>query len=1468
MARNAKWAKTQREARESAAAEIDGGGHLLSDVLRLQSRYVGSRYVVAPKPSTSHDARSLTAVGSNDPWNSPAAGNVTSSLTAGGEISSLTTVSALPELEVDWEVWVAHAQPNRDPESYVEADVNIPSPTDEDPWRAAWPSKTHPPFGIFGSVPGPVASSPTAVGDQPAKYSQRTLCAEYKDKEFAAMVEEFKKFDSIAFARTYDFTMSTNTDPVSKQISTRLREMRNLVFDVLPDHAARHLKWWKTQCAAMRRTFRKDNTQPVYVISLWATSLKAGSKYQAFWAQVLDLIKDFDPDELDDNLVLSYFLKQPFTKPGAICLAITDSTWQAYAPSWCPTQQERWETDRVCDYKKGWRTEQVGNWLQHAMESDAWPSKGWSCVHQWSPLSPLSMSELWKAAAAGPIVTLDEWTKSTNNTNVKKWCTKYLNKLLEPALKRAKGLRTHQTAVRVRKFFDSSYGVEEATKAEKKTGILFNVVEPKPSPVTTSVTVTLVDYVICSTGLNGANPGTPGLYDQPATYVSAEGPQMPYEIHEGLSNLVDTASSLGKFTHVSAAQCATTYKYRNPTEWQQAAEKSCHDIKYDSSLNKEYTIDTCAGIERDGIRTRADLGHWDSWHFVTHKLTCETVMRHELNKLKLMECMYPDEEQMKGWIDLLTLGRSSSSASSLTAAGGSTNDQPESLSELIPSVIPFTPTFIPGLTAGTTAEAPIIYQICDGDVLAGPDSHEPDGPGTEVPESPALPKTAPLAASRQPAAAQQKRQRSHPKYTYTVSEHVADARRDPRSYSCPQNVNPSAIAYSSSEPTLRKWWESRPSSAPLPVPRGPPREAPPVPPVPRGPFLREASSPTEQPVPTEVPPPTSPVPTDDAAEEGLIEEHLSRLMLQSTTGPLAATSEVVPEEEQSIANSRQRAGSLTAVGSPGTRSPSVPAASPTPDDVFDDEAYGRRYYTYNDGGRSLYAIIKRHYRPSAWTGFWKMGKPRCATNNCPYACTGLASHRCCIWCGNNSGKHCKTCAKCWHIPAVSEWEDNDWLVDGLPSKYALLLPDEREAFNNLGLSPVNFNSMPSVEQGWWRADVPGDTVTPPASDNGAPVVPWHLPVGLCYTHDVTTWGFILPIVVAHNNGWTRHEHFGTCGQGCPCCGSHCKVDGSSCDECYDGWVLTCVCKSFYIYILDIAQGYPASAAASIETHNPAPLAIEVGPGLAPIERASYRLDQYHRQSDKTPQQHWHKYLEVKGRSLPGGMRLYERGYTPQNANQDLLKYLKSPHRRELMRANDWNAIFGKPIVESEPDEHRERLAPSASSLTAASVAGETDVLLDASSLTAAGSSDRPPINPRPMMIGAKPKSRPTSNKIPGKNLPSEKPTSKSKPAPRTHSTLRYTPSVSCAVAWERVIDDNVTIKALRNDRFSGSITLRTRCLTGCSQTGPLVYPARSSLSMPLRGCRRQDLKGPTRFLRSRFPRSTHGRSPPADRPNS
>ena len=328
--------------------------------------------------------------------------------------------------------------------------TDIPSPTVDDPWRANWLMKSpvaYPQFGIFGSIPAPVASSLTAAGDKPVKYSQKTLCVEHADKTYAEMVTELEKFDPISAARDYNFTMSKSTDPVGKQITTRLREMRRLVFEVLPDHAHRHLKWWKTQCVLKNRTFRNHETDPVYVISLWATSIRSANKYQEFWARVLALIEDFDPEKLEDNLVLNQFLKQPFVRPGAVCLGITDSTYVGYAPvRYCPKQQERWDEDKVCDYKKGWRHERVGDWLERAMRSSVWPSRDWSFVHNWMALSPLSLSEAWKAAAAGPIVSLDQWTESTNNGSVKTW-SKYLSTLMEPALQRAAGHRTPQTAI-------------------------------------------------------------------------------------------------------------------------------------------------------------------------------------------------------------------------------------------------------------------------------------------------------------------------------------------------------------------------------------------------------------------------------------------------------------------------------------------------------------------------------------------------------------------------------------------------------------------------------------------------------------------------------------------------------------------------------------------------------------------------------------------------------------------------------------------------------------------------------------------------------------------------------------------------------------------------------------------------------------------------------------------------------------
>ena len=87
-----------------------------------------------------------------------------------------------------------------------------------------------------------------------------------------------------------------------------------------------------------------------------------------------------------------------------------------------------------------------------------------------------------------------------------------------------------------------------------------------------------------------------------------------------------------------------------------------------------------------------------------------------------------------------------------------------------------------------------------------------------------------------------------------------------------------------------------------------------------------------------------------------------------------------------------------------------------------------------------------------------------------------------------------------------------------------------------------------------------------------------------------------------------------------------------------------------------------------------------------MERASLRLGLYHR-LDQLEVAQGHKYLEET------------------SVNRDLLSYLKSPHRKELMRARDWKKIFGKSIVEPKQAERRERLAPSDSSPTAASDTG-------------------------------------------------------------------------------------------------------------------------------------------------------------------
>ena len=142
------------------------------------------------------------------------------------------------------------------------------------------------------------------------------------------------------------------------------------------------------------------------------------------------------------------------------------------------------------------------------------------------------------------------------------------------------------------------------------------------------------------------------------------------------------------------------------------------------------------------------------------------------------------------------------------------------------------------------------------------------------------------------------------------------------------------------------------------------------------------------------------------------------------------------------------------------------------DDVLDDGLY--------EGGISERFLNPQNYRPpaaapsqnldqpkaaeAAFTGEFKIGKPRCASDNCPYAITGVSPAHCCKWCRNESGKHGKKCERSWHIPAPSEWEYNDWLVNGSPSKFALLLPNERDAFLRAGHDPQTYNTPPSIEQ--------------------------------------------------------------------------------------------------------------------------------------------------------------------------------------------------------------------------------------------------------------------------------------------------------------------------------------------------------------------------------------------------------------------
>jgi len=92
------------------------------------------------------------------------------------------------------------------------------------------------------------------------------MCRKHADKTYLQLVDECETFDPVSAARNYNFDMWLSTDPIGKQFTAVITEMRRLVFSVLPDHAARHLKWWKEQCATHGWTFKAYCTDPPYVL--------------------------------------------------------------------------------------------------------------------------------------------------------------------------------------------------------------------------------------------------------------------------------------------------------------------------------------------------------------------------------------------------------------------------------------------------------------------------------------------------------------------------------------------------------------------------------------------------------------------------------------------------------------------------------------------------------------------------------------------------------------------------------------------------------------------------------------------------------------------------------------------------------------------------------------------------------------------------------------------------------------------------------------------------------------------------------------------------------------------------------------------------------------------------------------------------------------------------------------------------
>ena len=165
--------------------------------------------VVDKGPNVGHAASSLTAAGSSSASSLTAAGGSDRAAADQRTSAPVPTDLVSPSVKDCW--YTSNDWRTQDPGFHAWLNKSDPpvAASDQQP-HGSRPEKQ---FGIFGSIPPPVASSPKAAGDKSAGYSQKALCLEHANKTYDELVDEFEKFDPVPAARKYNFNMCKNTDP-------------------------------------------------------------------------------------------------------------------------------------------------------------------------------------------------------------------------------------------------------------------------------------------------------------------------------------------------------------------------------------------------------------------------------------------------------------------------------------------------------------------------------------------------------------------------------------------------------------------------------------------------------------------------------------------------------------------------------------------------------------------------------------------------------------------------------------------------------------------------------------------------------------------------------------------------------------------------------------------------------------------------------------------------------------------------------------------------------------------------------------------------------------------------------------------------------------------------------------------------------------------------------------------------------